>query len=695
MRKNKKFKQPKFNHRQFLISSDLWLRGLLISGALPLLLVLAACGGGGGGGSDEAVATPPPARGEPSARLPAVPEGWETDREVWADNPQFQAQPGLDTINAQDAYARGITGAGQTIGFVDTGLDAEHEEFAGKDIKLNDRSGLDSADAAQLRHGTGVASIALGARHQGDGMHGVAFDADPAMWSLNLDDGYLDVNDAVLSRGIAALENAGARIINQSWGYASVLDLALIDSQQRFLEGSYGGTLARMRQGNAIHVWAAGNNARDQVSVSSAWPVIFPELAGYSIVVTALGADGAIGRLANRCGAARDHCLAAPGGVAVGGQAYTRMAAAGGGYRSAFGTSYATPYVSGVLALMMQAFGDQLSLPEYAGRLFDTADKSGIYGNRALYGQGLVDADAALTPFGDTHIPLPAGGIAGPAETRITEGDLPGEMIERLKRERIIILDELNAPFRTTLVIAPDKHQSFELTEWMTHGDNKTSPVSHPFLANYAELLDGTTLGPYWTLVPVALRNGSLNDDGLPAGGLGFKARRTRRRKRLELGVVSQEDSFLSSSGEGALKMGNSHSVMMSAGQDLPLGTAVLSVDAHVTVSQAEGDGTSLFRGTRRALASAFAMRLAHGRTQLEIKQPTHFESGVMRLSLPARRLAGGGVVFRERDFSMRASQRPFEISLRHGDAAAGFGLRLQKEAGRDAAFTFGYKSRF
>lgn len=190
--------------------------------------------------------------------------------------------------------------------------------------------------------------------------------------------------------------------------------MGLINSQKNFLRQSYGDFLTQMRRGKAIHVWAAGNSAEAEIAVSAAWPIIFPDLAGYSIAVAALGADGTIGRQTNHCGAARDHCLTAPGGVAVGDSATTVFALAGGGYRYGYGTSYAAPFVSGVLALMRQAYGDQLTLPEYTARLFGTANKSGVYADASIYGQGLVDVEAALAPYGDTHIPLPAGGVAGP-----------------------------------------------------------------------------------------------------------------------------------------------------------------------------------------------------------------------------------------------------------------------------------------
>jgi subtilisin family serine protease len=148
----------------FLAASPVW--------AVCFSLVLVGCGGG----SSEPDTTSPTAPTlDTEGELPSfeVPENWQTDAHVWADNEEFLNQSGLATINAQEAYARGLTGQGQVIGFVDTGIDETHAEFDRKNIRLNDRSGVPDATRAQLSHGTGVASIALGARGYGRGLHGV------------------------------------------------------------------------------------------------------------------------------------------------------------------------------------------------------------------------------------------------------------------------------------------------------------------------------------------------------------------------------------------------------------------------------------------------------------------------------------------------------------------------------------------
>ncbi|UNK41085.1 S8 family serine peptidase [Luteimonas sp. S4-F44] len=56
---------------------------------------------------------------------PADPTSWITE--------EFQADWGLEVINAHHAYARGLSGAGVRLGLLDSGAGFDHPEFAGKD----------------------------------------------------------------------------------------------------------------------------------------------------------------------------------------------------------------------------------------------------------------------------------------------------------------------------------------------------------------------------------------------------------------------------------------------------------------------------------------------------------------------------------------------------------------------------------
>ena len=670
--------------------------------AVCLSLALASCGGGGGGSPDTTSPTAPPS--DTAAEAPAnapvtdLPDDWPTDPQIWAEQQEFINQPGLATVKAEEAYARGITGRGQVIGFIDTGLDETHSEFEGKNIRLNDRSGVDLANNAQLSHGTGVASVALGARGVGGGLHGVAFDADPAAWSLNLDRlGSLTVNDNILRNAIRALENSGARVINQSWGYSSTYDDAVAAAQQRFLEQNFVQTINLIEGGRAIHVWAAGNEGEENPSVSSLWPLFFPETEGFSITVAALGQDGLIGRRSNRCGVARDFCLAAPGGVAVGASAYTSLARAGGGYRLGYGTSFAAPYVSGALALMMQAFGNQLTLQEYTARLLASANKQGVYASEAIYGQGLLDVEAALSPIGDLDIPLPSGGAARPSESRIDGGFIPPDVLDSLREEEVILLDRLNTPFITDLTLAPQEFIDFDLTSWLTRGQNRTSPSTHPFLARFEQTEKGAALGDFWQIVPLALRRSGLRQDLPPLGSIGFAATLRRRRGgRFGLGWVGEIEGLMDTIGEGALTFGPSHSVMFSIGQDLNLADNIsVSSNAHFAFSNVQSTSDSLIKGTESAVSSAFDVALDYRDFSLQLSQPIYFETGVLKLSRPTARDADGAVVFDETEVSLRSSSRPIKLSLMHDGRIGQLGFKVEKNAGLPAQYGFAWEMKF
>jgi subtilisin family serine protease len=87
-----------------------------------------------------------------------------------------------ETIKANHAWSRGWTGKGSTILIMDTGIDVNHPDFAGK-IKYQldiTRTGIQD----MVGHGTHTAGIAAAA-FDGVGITGVAFDANLAIAKLS------------------------------------------------------------------------------------------------------------------------------------------------------------------------------------------------------------------------------------------------------------------------------------------------------------------------------------------------------------------------------------------------------------------------------------------------------------------------------------------------------------------------------
>ena len=280
----------------------------------------------------------------------------ETLAEGYRSRRSFANQWGLSHVRADHAYGhlgqlRGeaaAPGAGITIGFIDSGIDQHHPDFAGNTVTeqfLADA--VDETGAERYSHGTAVASVAaaVGTAHERSA-HGVAWGAAIAMFAIPTDQqegDYAPVSPA----GLAAADELWAGWLHQVLGWregtrnVDILNLSvgyngIIDSySEQELRRSFATALAAMAQESAaektILVWAAGNAHGDACDPSTTEQCVdhrvdavsvevlpglvarIAELQGHSIAVVALNADGRIADFSNRCGLAAEHCIAAPG----------------------------------------------------------------------------------------------------------------------------------------------------------------------------------------------------------------------------------------------------------------------------------------------------------------------------------------------------------------------------------------------
>lgn len=682
----------------------------------PCLLLLAACGGGGGGGSGSGeVVSPEPVTGSTGGApdpdvltLKAIPEGWETDPEVWAAGAEFAAQAGLTDIGIAYGYAAGVTGAGQVIGFIDTGLDDAHEAFSDGRVVLNDRSGLTLADNVQLGHGTSVAGVAAAAKDD-TAIHGVAFNADVAMWSLHMNSaGNLTVSNAILTNAVTGLQSSGARVINQSWGYKTLLAPDLVTTQQAFLLGQYPDMIDEMRRGAAVHVWAAGNEGGEHVAVTSALPTLFPELAGLNVAVVALDEDGVIATSSNRCGAMAENCLAAPGGASVASAANTIVPVAGGGYGYAHGTSFAAPYISGVLALMMEAFGDQLSNREYTARLLATADNAGLYSDPEVYGRGVVNLQAALSPAGALNIPMPGGGLIAPSSSFVNSGMLPEDMLEQLESEEIIVLDSLDTPFKVPLSAfvgsardgaQTDMSQLVPLDQPAPTGDAAqswmgiavaqttllapaTAPYLRPYHAQSGFMNIGRTPLPLAADIVVTHFAGRTDNARDGAQFVGLSAQYTPASgpsdMRFHGGILVETAGLLGSIGQGALETGAGHTTFLGvAGEKHLSGGVQVGYRADIGFSALTGKTSGLVQGAENLVSTRFEVDFPWQGWALRLAQPIYFENGALDLRLPTKRIADGGVAFRDQSVAL-SQNRSADMHVEKDYDLGGVTLRLR-----------------
>ncbi|MGB0668590.1 MAG: S8 family peptidase [Porticoccaceae bacterium] len=477
---------------------------------ITCLVLLHACGGGGGGTLpstqrpvvdpiEDHIETNAAIVGPPYGSFSAQPDDPEDFDSLVSsfETAEYAGMQGLSLIKASSAYARGANGAGVNLGIIDSGVHRQHVEFShelGDKVTVvgSDYGGNNQRSNDAISHGTMVAGILAAnrdERNQGSfNMHGVAYNANLYVYEIPLqpsDGPYDPIGLADLDFGtdnyFANRFGAMAQevdIINMSFGFSGLIT----DYSASSIKSRLGNSLDALRQADrslgsrAIFVVSAGNGFGDrdefgnEVDATSpellpGLPYLFPELQPHMLTVAAADSSGVKASYSNHCGVAANFCLAAPGGGdanADGSFAHSEViwstnspsenALAGNHYYGgSIGTSFAAPMVSGSLALLKQLF-PTVGNYELVNRLLVTANKSGIYANSAIYGQGLLDLDAATRPVGNLGSPISTNLDAGLVAPNINSinimGDALGDAVQAsLSQQTMALFDQLGFPF--------------------------------------------------------------------------------------------------------------------------------------------------------------------------------------------------------------------------------------------------------
>ncbi|MFJ4193818.1 autotransporter domain-containing protein [Pseudomonas sp. NPDC089534] len=278
---------------------------------------------------------------------------------------EFLRDWGLGRMQADQAYAAGITGQGVKIGALDSGFDAPHPEFSADRYHpvLANGSYLDGSaysvngtlNPNNDSHGTHVVGT-MGAARDGSGMHGVAYNAQIYVGNTNKNDSFLfgpNPDPRYFKAVYDALADAGVRAINNSWGsqppdvsYRTLADLHAAYAQH-WNQGTWLDAAADVSRRGVINVFSAGNSGYPNASVRSALPYFQPDLEGHWLAVS--GLDQGNLQKYNQCGIAKYWCITTPG-------AKIDSTVPGGGYAIKSGTSMAAPHATGALALVMERY---------------------------------------------------------------------------------------------------------------------------------------------------------------------------------------------------------------------------------------------------------------------------------------------------------------------------------------------------
>lgn len=290
-------------------------------------------------------------------------------------------------------------GEGVKVAIIDSGIDTKHRDLKGAVVGGVDMSGAGNASGskgigAEPEHGTLVATMLAGRGHTessasptsksataapkptvgagNDGVIGVAPKAELlsiSVWLGSDNPSGKNIDDQIPAAVKWAVDH-GAKVINMSLGSTSTAWPQSWDDAFAYAEAK-----------DVVIVAAAGNRKSGSEQVGA--PATIPGI----LAVGGLDKDGTASVDSSSQGISIG--VSAPAEDLAGGLP-------GGGYARWNGTSGAAPIVSGVAALLRAKY-PQMSAAQVINRIISTAKPKGEGVPNAIYGYGILDAEAALS----------------------------------------------------------------------------------------------------------------------------------------------------------------------------------------------------------------------------------------------------------------------------------------------------------
>ncbi|GAA0729751.1 hypothetical protein GCM10009060_29960 [Halorubrum trapanicum] len=234
-----------------------------------------------------------------------------------------------------------VNGSGVTVAVLDTGVDADHPDL--DDAVVNQVDFTEDGTGDRQGHGTHVAGTIAGDGSADGNLTGVAPGADVMDVKVLGDDGSGSVSQVI--EGIEYADANGADVISMSLAGPGDLDDPIVE------------TVTEVEANGTVVVAAAGNSGPDRRTIGS------PALAPSSIAVGATAAStGELAGFSSRgpttAGIVKPDLVAPGVDITAANVDGTGDGDTPDPYREASGTSMATPHVSGVVALMLDADPD-------------------------------------------------------------------------------------------------------------------------------------------------------------------------------------------------------------------------------------------------------------------------------------------------------------------------------------------------
>jgi membrane-anchored mycosin MYCP len=296
-------------------------------------------------------------------------------------------------LNFQRAWQVTV-GKGVVVGVIDTGLDNRHPQMRGTRIARGRNvigagyTVTDVRDCSGTGHGTSVTSVIAAQHLEGVPFAGVAPGVTIVPIKQTNTSGDKSGTAAGIADGIEAAIAAKVRVVNIS---------VTVPNPGAKLRAA----VAHAAKANLVIVAAAGNDGQGNnfAAYPAAYSTDFPNV----IAVSASDAKDAIGQFADT---GNYVTVAAPGVDVV-------IPAPISGYTKVDGTSFAAPYVTGTVALVLAAH-PAMTAAQVRNRIEATADRPPATVPDQKYGYGIVNPYLAVTAVRDDTAPVPSARPAPP-----------------------------------------------------------------------------------------------------------------------------------------------------------------------------------------------------------------------------------------------------------------------------------------
>ena len=588
----------------------------------------------------------------------------------------------LEAVGAPEAWSRGWTGNGSVISILDSGIDTDHPEFAGRIDAMECFTGRCEVGLETIEdlngHGTHVAGLAAAAL-DGVGTTGVAPDAHLLIGKVAYDSSYVDLN--AVGDGIRWSVENGADVINLS---ASVnMDATYKNSLVEIEPGVFRSTDTRgtyategfmsmlrnlgtdsyatmnnmveaFQDTDAVLVVAAGNNAAKVPGFPAHLAVIENPDGSLMMdgrLIIAGNYDIASNRTAsssnragtvcfdynetqNTCNTDRrvsDFYLMAPG-------QWSASTYKDGNYRVMSGTSMAAPIISGGGAILHQMW-PHMTGENLVQLMLNTGDKSFTGYDVNVHGQGIMDLDEATLPQGELGIAT-SGRIDGYHTNVASVGTMS--------------IAGANIAALSSLMVVDDYDRDFYV-------DGNTMIMSRtPVLNSYAALAG----------VNIAAENAVLSVSD--AGDFGVEA----RVDGVAFGVVSEAQTFLGNYADGAIvDVDGATTVYAGFNFENTQGATTWFGGVNVGVTALDVNSNAMMKSASTLVSNAarvgFSQQVGAGKFSVSASLPVAITSGSATFDMPTAVSLAGDIENTEMSSSLANTARQVDIGFSYDVAIA------------------------